>query len=88
MRQWASGVAARTSYKRNGWRVHRLAAAAIALSLAAGLPGCSSDPGWPALGKVSDLGNILTPEERQKAVQDMQKTDQANPAGTPAKQGQ
>jgi hypothetical protein len=68
--------------------MHRLAAAAIALSLAAGLPACSSDPGWPALGKVSDLGNILTPEERQKAVQDMQKTDQASPPGAPAKQGQ
>jgi hypothetical protein len=88
MRQWANGVAARTWYKRNGYRLHRLAGAAIALSLAAGLPACSSDPGWPALGKVSDLGNILTPEERQKAVQDMQKTDQASPPGAPAKQGQ
>jgi len=69
----------------------RLAAAALALLLAAGLPACSSDPAWPTIGKVSDLGNVLTPEERQKAVQDMQKAGEvqgSNAAAAPAKQGQ
>lgn len=54
----------------------RLAACAIALAICAGLQGCSSDPGWPTLGKISDLGNVMTPEERQKAIQDLQKNGQ------------
>ncbi len=45
----------------------------LALALCAGLPACSVDPAWPSLGKISDLSNILSPEERQKAVQDLQK---------------
>jgi hypothetical protein len=47
----------------------------ILFALCAGLQACSSDPSWPTLGKVSDLNNILTTEERQKAVQDLQKND-------------
>lgn len=54
----------------------RLAACAIALAICAGLQGCSSDPDWPTLGKISDLGNVMTPEERQKAMQDLQKSGQ------------
>lgn len=42
-----------------------------------GLQACASqDPSWPVIGKVSDLTNILSPEERQKAVADLQKQDQ------------
>jgi hypothetical protein len=44
-------------------------------ALGAALQACSSDPNWPTLGRVSDLNNILTAEERQKAVQDLQKND-------------
>jgi hypothetical protein len=44
-------------------------------TLLAGLQACSSDPSWPTLGKISDLSNILTAEQRQKAVQDLQKND-------------
>ena len=82
------GVALRLSC--NAYRLGRAAAACISLLLAAGLPACTADPSWPALGKVTDLGNVLTPEERQKAVQDMQKsqTQNSSATGTPAKQGQ
>lgn len=85
MHHGAGVVALRSLNGRNSRRFRRLAAVGVALSLAAGLPACSSDPSWPTLGKVPDLGNVLTPEERQKAVQDMQKIGdaQANNA-TPA----
>ncbi len=84
------GVALRSLCKGNRHRISRLAAICIALPLCAGLPACTSDPSWPTLGKVSDLGNVMTPEERQKAVQELQKADQGNnnTTGAPAKQGQ
>ncbi|MGO9170996.1 MAG: hypothetical protein ACLP7P_03395 [Rhodomicrobium sp.] len=72
-------------------RVAQVAVAGIALALCAGLPACTSDPTWPSMAKVSDLTNILTPEERQKAVQDLQKSDQgqnSNAAATTAKPAQ
>jgi hypothetical protein len=47
----------------------------ILFALCAGLQSCSSDASWPTLGKISDLTNIMTAEERQKAVQDLQKND-------------
>ena len=43
--------------------------------LCAALQACSSDPSWPTIGKISDLTNVLTSEQRQKAVQDLQKSD-------------
>jgi len=58
-------------------RIGQAAAAGLALALCSGLQACSSDPSWPGIAKVSDVGNILTPEERQKAVQDLQKSDQS-----------
>ncbi len=54
-----------------------LAAVAICAALAA----CAEDPKYPSLAKITDLGSILTPEERQKAVQDLQKQEQAHSAG-------
>jgi hypothetical protein len=53
----------------------RGAAIGICFALCAGLQACSSDPSWPTLSKISDLGNIMTAEERQKALQDLQKSD-------------
>jgi hypothetical protein len=53
----------------------RGAGAGILFALCAGLQACSSDPSWPTLGKISDLSNVLTAEQRQKAVQDLQKND-------------
>jgi hypothetical protein len=47
----------------------------ILFALSAGLQACSTDPSWPTLGKMSDLTNIMTAEQRQKAVQDLQKND-------------
>jgi hypothetical protein len=49
--------------------------AGILFALLAGLQACASDPSWPTLGKISDLTNIMSAEERQKAVQDLQKSD-------------
>ena len=57
-------------------------ASLMAVSLCAGLTGCADDPKYPSLAKISDLGSILTPEERQKAVQDLQKQDRAHNSGT------
>ncbi len=86
--QQGEGVALRSLCKGNRRRIGRLGAACIALSLSAGLPACSSDPAWPTLGKVTDIGNVMTPEERQKALQDLQKADPGQNNSAPAKQGQ
>ena len=66
------------------------AAAAFALALCAGLGGCASGPEWPSVSKISDVGNVMTPEERQKALEDMRKNDhgQSNASGSQAKQAQ
>jgi hypothetical protein len=66
----------------------QLAGIVAALALCAGLQACSSaaptlpswakvtdDPSWPSLAKITDLDNAMTPEERQKLVQDIQKDD-------------
>lgn len=53
-------------------------ASLIALGMCAGLTACADDPKYPTLGKISDLENILSPAERQKTVQDLQKQDQAH----------
>lgn len=45
----------------------------IALGLCLGLAACADDGGYPNLAKISDVGTVLTPEERQKAVEDLQK---------------
>jgi hypothetical protein len=67
-------------------------AAALALALCTGLGACSSDPSWPTIGKMSDLGNVMTPEQREKALQDLQKGDHGQngtaATGSQAKQGQ
>jgi uncharacterized membrane protein YgcG len=67
---------------RAGFDTEKLKIASLGASLAVaaicvGLTACAEDPKYPSLSKISDLGSILTPEERQKAVQDLQKQDQA-----------
>jgi hypothetical protein len=66
------------------------AAAAFALALCAGLGGCASSQEWPSVAKISDVGNVMTPEQRQKALEDMQKGDpgHGNASGSQAKQAQ
>jgi hypothetical protein len=61
--------------RRTTRRVLRGAGIGILFALSAALQACSTDPSWPTLGKMSDLTNVLTAEERQKAVQDLQKND-------------
>ncbi len=58
-----------------------LAAGLMAIVICAGLTACADDPKYPSLAKITDLGSILTPEERQKAVQDLQKQDQSHSSG-------
>lgn len=67
--------------------VLRMAFGSLGASLAgvmfcAGLAACAEDPNYPSLGKISGLENILTPEERQKAVQDLQRQEQVRAQGT------
>ena len=60
-----------------------LAAAALAsLALCGGLSACAEDPNYPSLSKVSDLGSILTPQEQQKFVSELQKDGQGH-SGNP-----
>ncbi len=59
-------------------KVASLGASLMAVAICAGLTACAEDPKYPSLSKISDLGGILTPEERQKAVQDLQKQDQVH----------
>ena len=59
-------------------RIAAVGAGIVAATMCAGLTACADDPKYPSLSKISDLGSILTPEERQKAVEDLQKQDQAH----------
>lgn len=78
----------RACYKfvlRAGFDTEKLKIGSFGASLAvaaicAGLTACAEDPKYPSLSKISDLGSILTPEERQKAVDDLRKQDQAHSA--------
>jgi hypothetical protein len=56
----------------------RLALCCFAMAIGAGLSSCAESPNYPSLSKITDLGTILSPEERQKAVQDMQKQEQTH----------
>ena len=68
--------------KRQRWAF--AAASVFAFALCTGLAGCAEDPSYPGLSRISDLGTILTPEERQKTVDDLQKN--ANAGKTAPKQ--
>ena len=59
-------------------KIAAVGAGIVAATMCAGLTACADDPKYPSLSKISDLGSILTPEERQKAVEDLQKQDQAH----------
>ena len=63
-----------------GTRSHyaRLAAGCSMIVFCAGLSGCADESRYPTLSKISDLENILSPEERQKAMQDLQKQEQSH----------
>jgi hypothetical protein len=56
----------------------RLAAGFLAIAFCAALSACAENPNYPNLSKITELGNILSPEERQKALQDMQKQEQTH----------
>jgi uncharacterized membrane protein YgcG len=70
----------RAGFNTEKLKVASLGASLMAVAICAGLTACADDPKYPSLSKISDLGTILTPEERQKAVQDLQKQDQAHSA--------
>ena len=54
------------------------AGAVLLLALCGGLSACAEDRNYPSLSKVSDLGSILTPQEQQKFVSELQKDGQAH----------
>lgn len=61
-------------------RTWRWMAGAAFVIVCATLSGCADSPSstYPSLSKITGLGNILTPEERQKAVQDLEKQEQSH----------
>ena len=61
-------------------KIASLGAGIVAAALCASLSACAEDPNYPSLAKISGLGTILTPAERQKAVQELQKQDHARSA--------
>jgi hypothetical protein len=71
-------------------RLRQLLAGGVALAICAGIQGCASDQSWPSLAKITDISNVMTPEQRQKALQELQKDGQSTPAdaGQAAKQPQ
>jgi uncharacterized membrane protein YgcG len=58
------------------------AAALASLALCGGLSACAEDRNYPSLSKVSDLGSILTQQEQQKFVSELQKDGQGH-SGNP-----
>ena len=58
--------------------VGRAAASLLAIALCAGLSACAGSENYPSLAKIADIGQIMTPEERQKTVDDLQKQDQTH----------
>lgn len=56
------------------------AAAVIAIGLCAGLSACAEDSRYPSLSKIDDVGNVLTPEEQQKTVDELKKQHDAGAA--------
>jgi hypothetical protein len=73
--------ALRAEFRAGKPRVVRGAAAVfIAIGFCAGLAACADVGDYPSLSKIDDVGTVLTPEERQKAVEDLQKQDKARAA--------
>jgi hypothetical protein len=58
--------------------VGRAAASLLCIALCAALSACAGNENYPSLAKIADIGQIMTPEERQKAVDDLQKQDQTH----------
>jgi hypothetical protein len=57
------------------------AALGFALAMSVTLGGCATGEDWPSMANISDISNGMTPEQRQKALQELQKDD-TNPSGT------
>ncbi len=66
--------ALRAEFKSSMARAARFGASVfVAIGLCTGVTACADDGGYPNLARISDVGTVLTPEERQKAVEDLQK---------------
>ncbi len=48
------------------------------IALCEGLLACAEDRTFPSLSKITDTGSTLSPEQRDKAIQDLQKQSQTN----------
>ena len=71
----------RVAFGEDNQQAARFSARLMAVAMCAGLAACADDPKYPSVATISDIGTVLTPEERQKALQEMQKQDQAHIAG-------
>lgn len=49
----------------------------ISIGLCAGLASCADDSSYPSVAKIADVGTVLTPEERQKVLDNLQKQNRA-----------
>ncbi len=61
-------------------RVAGLLSLFSALALCGSLGACAEDSKYPSLSKITDLTDILSPEDRKKALEDMQKQEQTHGA--------
>ncbi|HZV22082.1 MAG TPA: hypothetical protein VE986_11120 [Hyphomicrobiales bacterium] len=59
-------------------QARRAGGALLAIALCALISACAENPSYPSLSKITDLGNVLSPEERQKTMQDLQKQEQTH----------
>ncbi len=58
--------------------VGRRAGCLLAVTMCLGAAACADARNYPSLSTISGLGSILTPQERLKAVEELQKQDQAH----------
>jgi len=51
----------------------RVGASLFVIGFCLGLAACAEDASYPSVANISDLGTVLTKEERQKTVEELQK---------------
>ncbi len=64
-------------------RACQTASLAWVIALCGGLLACAEDRNFPSLSKIADFGTVLTPEQRDKTIQDLQRQGQSNTSAAP-----
>ncbi|MBT3071027.1 hypothetical protein KKP04_09110 [Rhodomicrobium sp. Az07] len=52
---------------------NRVGASLLVIGFCLGLTGCAEDLTYPSVAGIADVGTVLSREERQKAVEELQK---------------